>query len=269
MTERKILYGLSVTDYMHPLERDFLFNPDNGPILEQALDQLTDLAVVLTQQIIFGKYVEIKPHMMPRLEAVLKDVCAMLGLAVQPRLFITHDYQPCCMQAGSNAMYILIPDLMAERADDDMLYYLFGNSVGMFKGGHLRLATVNSVLQFIPQALPFRLPLQAKQRAADLSSDRAGLLACQNFAAACRCIFWDLGMPPDELFTLSDEETLMLAQSYPRELEYLHKGLLTGVASQWKKWNGVISPGFFRIHELYQWYQEGYPELMQRITHPV
>ncbi len=264
VAEKIAFHGISTNDYIHPHEQDFLLDLDHAPLAAQAMDRLSDLSLTLCKQIVLGKYVEITPHMMPQLFDVMRDVCRILNFDGLLRLYVTHEYQPSCMQIGSDVMCVLMPDLMLEKADQDMLYYMLGNAVGMYKGGHIRLATVNAILTAIPEALPVRLALQMKQRAADLTSDRAGLLACQNFCAAARCILWDLGMPPGELFHLTDEETLMLAQDYPQELAYVRQGLLSEAASAWKKWNGTVSPGFYRLRELFTWYKKDYAQLINR-----
>ena len=102
--------------------------------------------------------------------------------------------------------------------------------------------------------------------AADLSSDRAGLLACQNYSAAARAILWDMGMPPEELMSLSDEEMLFLSEDYDQELKNLRQDIVEETASTWDKWIGTASPGFVRLRELYTWYRDGYRQLLDRFV---
>ena len=264
MREKRFFPSLSTEDYIHPFERDYIINPDQYAVLASMMDGLSDLSISLCQQIILGKYVEVTPEMMPRVYKILENVCSILNFPASPRLFITHEYQSSCMQIGLSTMYILMPDLILSYKDDDMLYFLFGNAIGMFKGGHIRLATVNAVLTYIPGALPFRLVLQGKQRAASLSSDRAGLLACQNFSAAVRCILWDMGLPPTEIMSISDEDVLNLAADYPQQIDYQRQDALSQAAVAWKQWNGTVFPGYIRIRDLYTWYRNGYSMLTAR-----
>ncbi|MBQ6324589.1 MAG: hypothetical protein IJI26_00810 [Clostridia bacterium] len=266
MPEKIILKQLSVSDYIHPAERDYVIRPDQSMVFGKMMDSLSDVSMKLCQQYILGKYVEVTQNSLPSLYDTLKDVCRILGYDGSPRLFITRDYQPTCIQLGVSETYILVPDLIVERGDPDMLYFLLGNAVGMFKGGHLRLMTLNAMLNYIPEALPFRLALQGKQRAADLSSDRAGLLACQNYSAAARAILWDMGMPPEELMSLSDDEMLFLSEDYDQELKNLRQDIVEETASTWDKWIGTASPGFVRLRELYTWYRDGYRQLLDRFV---
>ena len=266
MGKKIILTGLSASEYIHPMERDSALKLDQMIGVSGLLDRLSDLGLADNQQVVLGKYVEVLHEMQPELQAVLREVCHILNFRGDIHLLITREYQSSCIQLGRDTMYILIPDWMIEKASTDMLYYLIGNAVGMFKGGHIRLATATSILQYVPEAFPVRLALQARQRAADLSSDRAGLLACQNFAEAARCILWDMGMPADELLSLQDEEIQDLVQDYTQEIDSLYQGELTAAATAWTKWNGTVSPGYFRLKELYQWYKTGYQQLIKRYS---
>lgn len=262
MRGKRFFPKLFAEDYMHPFERDYVINPEQNAALASMMDGLSDLSISLCQQIILGKYVEVTSEMLPRVHEILNNVCHILSFPASPRLFITHEYQSGFMQVGLSTMYILMPDLILSYDDDDMLYFLFGNAVGMFKGGYIRLSTVNAVLTYIPGALPFRLVLQGKQRAVGLSSDRAGLLACQNFSAAIRCIMWDMGFPPDEIMSMSDEDVLNLAADYPRQIDYQRQDVLSQAAATWKQWNGTLFPGYVRIRELHTWYLNGYSDIM-------
>lgn len=264
LRDKMVLKGLLATDYIHPMERDSMLKLDQMPGIAQIMDRLSDLGLAVSRQIVLGKYVEVLPGTLPELRSALQEVCDILNYRGDIHLFITREYQVSCMQLGSDMMYILIPDRILEKASQDMLYFLLGNAIGMFKGGHVRLATATSILQFVPLALPVSLALQARQRAADLSSDRAGLLACQNFAAAARCVLWDMGMPADALFDFQNEEILDLVQDYVRDMGALYQGELAEAATAWAKWNGTVSPGYIRLRELYQWYQDGYQTLIQR-----
>lgn len=266
MPEKRILKHLSVSDYIHPAERDYKIRPDQSIMLGKVMDSLSDVSMKLCQQFILGKYVEVTPNSLPSLYDALRDVCRILSFDGSPRLFITRDYQPTCIQLGVSDTYILVPDLIVERGDLDMLYFLLGNAVGMFKGGHLRLVTLNAMLNYIPEALPFKLVLQGKQRAADLSSDRAGLLSCQNFPAAARAILWDMGMPPEELMSMSDDEILFLSEDYAQQLKNVRQDIVEEMASAWEKWSGTSSPGFVRLQELYAWYRDGYKQLLDRFV---
>lgn len=259
-----ILSGLTTSEYIHPMERDSILKLDQIICVSEILDQLSDLGLAVSRQIILGKYVEVLPEMLSELHNALREVCQILNFCGDIHPLITREYQPSCIQLGRDQMYILIPDWMIQKASPDMLYFLLGNAIGMFKGGHIRLATATSVLQYVPEALPVRLVLQARQRAADLSSDRAGLLACQNFPDAVRCILWDMGMPADELLSFQDEEILDLVQDYIQDMSALYQGELAEAATTWMKWNGTVSPGYFRLKELYQWYNNGYQQLIKR-----
>lgn len=153
MNTKVELAGLSVSSYAHPREKELGLSQDNSALVADALDRFSDFSLSVCKQIIMGKYVEVKQADMPELHSILRDVCRILDYdGERIRLYITRDYQPSTMQVGGEERYVLLPDLVVERADRDVLHYLLGNAVGMFKGGHIRLATINSVLMYLPVA---------------------------------------------------------------------------------------------------------------------
>lgn len=256
--KRKILNGLQTDDYIHPMEKNSVIQIEQSGVVAMAMDKFSDLATEICNQIVLGRYVELYEDTCPRILSILKDVCRILNYQKKVRIFVTHEYENSCIQLGNDVGYILLTDRIINEASDDMLYFALGNCIGMFKGGHIRLATVNAAMTFIPELLPVRIALQSKQRAADLSSDRAGLLACQNYAAAVRYILWELGIPQSELQVMSDARVCRIAKHYPDDLKYLRRGVLSEGFSEWKKWNGTTSPAAYRLKEITEWYNTGY-----------
>ena len=159
---------------------------------------------------------------------------------------------------------MLIPDYILNEFDLEMKLFAFGNSLAMFKGGHVRLATINSVMCGGVITAPVALAVQTYLRAADLSSDRAGLLCCQNFSAAARCIFAEIGMPLTELRFLDDEEILRLTEDYLEKSQLATFDMLTENAKILKRITGEISPPAVRLRELLNWYRGDYKQVLSR-----
>ena len=135
----------------------------------------------------------------------------------------------------------------------------------MLKAGHIRLATVCAMMVSFPQIELLKLPIQALMRAADLTSDRGGLLACQDFCAAAMCILWEAGIPISDMDGKNEIEMISLAEQYIHASEWMSETWLTGVAKSWNKLNMQVMPPAYRIKELLDWYRNGsYREIMSK-----
>lgn len=263
MAERIVLRGLRSEEYMHPREEEMKHGGDSG-LIAKALDMMSDLNAAVMKRMTLGRYVRVDEATAPRLYGLLKEVCRTLDFRDVPRLYITHHAAQNAFCLGAEHMMICMADYLFDHFDDDMMRFMLGNLVGMFKGGHTRLVNVCNLMLGGPATLAFELPLLAYLRAADLSSDRAGLLACQSFSGAARAILWDAGIPLEELASLDEAELIRLAQGYVEDTERCSPGWLNMTSAGWKKLNMEAMPPAFRMRELLAWYQAEYPALMRR-----
>ena len=261
--ERIVLNGLKSDDYLSPEERKMLISGDMA-LVAKGLDMLNDVCVSLVQRLTLGKHIEITRQTAPELYHIIEDVCTILDYSPVPKVYVCHQPAQELFCAGTDHNQITFSDYLLEKFDEDMLYFAFGELIAMFKGGHTRLSTVCYLIPPTPEALPVKLPLLAYLIAADLSSDRGGLLACQSFAAAARCILWDAGIPMSEMRDKSEEEMIQLAQDYIASVKAVSPELLGELATSWKKWNMESMPHVYRLRQLLAWYQDGYHELVAK-----
>lgn len=261
--ERIILNGLKVDDYISPEESKMLLSGDM-PLVTKGLDMLNDVCVSLVQRLTLGRHIEITKETAPDLYHIIEDVCTIMDYTPVPKVYVCHQPAQELFCAGTDHNLITFSDYLLEKFDSDMLYFAFGELIAMFKGGHTRLSTVCYLIPPIPEALPLKLPLLAYLRAADLSSDRGGLLACQSFAAAARCILWDAGIPMSEMSGKSEDEMIQLVRDYIASVKAVSPELLGEIATSWKKWNMESMPHVYRLEQLLKWYQDGYHEVVAK-----
>lgn len=265
MSDKIILHGLETADYIHPNEKNIQVDGlKDFALVQKGLDLLNDGSVQLLRQITEGKWVEVTPQIAPYLFDVLDEVKEVLDFPNTPKIFVRHEWTFDIDCGGTDYMQMLIPDVIINNFDRQMLSFMLGRSIGMFKSGNVRLSTICSVLIDNAVTRPFQLAFHVYIRAARLSNERAGLLACQNIAAALKCLLAEAGFPVNELRCLSDEEILKFAANYPEEMEYLPRDFLTDAAASWKNLNSAIPPIYFRVQELLNWYQDGYNEVLKK-----
>lgn len=255
--ERIVFNGLKADDYISPEESKMLLSGDMA-LVTKGLDMLNDVCVSLVQRITLGRHIEITRETAPELYHIIEDVCTILDYSPVPKVYVCHQPAQELFCAGTDRNQITFSDYLLDKFDEDMLYFAFGELIAMFKGGHSRLSTVCYLIPSTPEALPVKLPLLSYLRAADLSSDRGGLLACQSFAAAARCILWDAGIPMSEMSEKSEEEMIQLARDYIASVKAVSPELLGQIAASWKKWNMESMPHVYRLQQLLEWYQDGY-----------
>lgn len=260
--ERVTISNVRIKDYIHPMEERMHIDEDS--IVGKGLDALSDLNIAFVKRITLGCNIEATLDNFPRLLSVLKDVCRIFGYSHIPRVYITHAASQSFYVFGATKATIVLSDYIADQFTEDMLYFSFGNLISMIKAGHIRLATVCSMMMSTPQTEVFKLPLQAMMRAADLTSDRGGLLATQNFGGAARCILWEAGIPISDMMK-DEQEMVSLAEEYVRASDWMSEDWLTGVAKNWAKLNMQIMPPAYRMRELLSWYKYGtYQKLLGR-----
>lgn len=262
---RITLSGLTVEDYMHPDEKFFADkNPGKLPLLRKGINLLNDLSVQFVRQITEGKWVELSQQTAPEVFDVAQEACRILNWSKVPRIFVRRERDLKITVGGTDYSQMLIPDYILTEFDRQMQLFALGNALSMFKGGHVQLATISSVLCGGMLTAPLRMTLMAYLRAADLSSDRGGLLCCQNFSAAARCILVETGMPMSELRFLDDDETLQFVENYLSEAEVTDSDMLTENAKLYKRLVGDVSPAPIRLRELLTWYRGDYEKILAR-----
>lgn len=257
------LSGLKAEQYIHPQERQ-MKTIKEYPMIIEGLNRLNDWNVSLVRQITLGRHMEVTEETAPKLIHIIEDVCKILDYPEVPRVYICHQAAQTLCCAGTDKMQVTISDYIVEKFDEDMLYYAFGNLISMFKAGHVKLVTVCSMLFTTPQTIALELPLRAYLRAADLSSDRGGLLACQNFSAAVRVILWNAGIPLAEMKDKTEEEIIALSENFIQAVDLSSPDWLTICGMDWKKWNMDSMPTAYKLKELLAWYRMDYSKLLEQ-----
>ena len=267
MNEKIVFTGLRSDDYIHP--KDFAFvhgTEESSSLVSKGLSLLSAASVTMMRRIVEGRYVEVTASADPWLIGILKNTCRILDVSYVPRLFVTHERSTSTGVGGGgqDSAQILMPDYIVREYDEDMLYYVLGNAVAMLKGGHVQLSTVCQVLVETPVTKPFQMALEACMRAADLSSDRGGLLACQSYPAAVRCILAEAGLPPREMRGMEDTEVTAATEAFMLGADDVCPNWMSSLADIWKKLNWSTTPPVERMRELKAWYDGGYGDILKK-----
>lgn len=269
-----VFQNLNIKDFVHPEEKQkekVLTSSASNAVF----DSINALCQSIMMPLINGSYVQATPEATPRLYKLLKQVCTVLSYTNHSIILcLTHNFSSAITPCGTEKQeYILIPQRLVYEFDDDMMRYALGNAVTMLKAGHVKFANIAG---YVPGAGPFELikkPFIDFIHAADATSDRGGLLACQSFAAAVRCHLFEMGMPVKEsrkLFT-TDEHAVRFVSGYLEEFRRRREensNIATKLARSWYDISYIEGAGNLMLSDLFDWYldENGYQAVIRKYT---
>ena len=135
----------------------------------------------------------------PRVYQRFTEAAATLDVAELPELYVTQSPMIHGQAIGMDRPFIVLTTAAVEKLDDDELRALLGHEIGHVRSGHSVYKTIMMILtkwatnvSWIPiGAIALRAIIAAMYewwRKAELSADRAGLLAGQDPAASIRLL---------------------------------------------------------------------------------
>lgn len=139
------------------------------------------------------------PTQHPRLHALLREACAALDVSEIPDLYVTLSPVVNATAVGFERPFIVVNTEVMERLSEDEQRFVLAHEVGHIASGHMVYRTVAIIVSMVGfSALPFlaglalapfHLALLEWSRKAELSCDRAALLAVQDTTLAMRSFF--------------------------------------------------------------------------------
>jgi Zn-dependent protease with chaperone function len=147
--------------------------------------------------VFLGSAVRADERQFPTLHHLLVDVARVLDVAELPELYVAANPTPNATTVGMSKPFIVLNSGLVDLLDDDELRFVVAHELGHAVSGHAvyqtllqRLLQLTGVLNSLPLgALGVRAIVAALyewSRKAELSADRAGLLATQDPATAFR-----------------------------------------------------------------------------------
>ncbi|MEV7776356.1 M48 family metallopeptidase [Kitasatospora sp. NPDC086791] len=192
--------GISTRAWEHPADRSALVALRKLTGFDDVLKKLAGLVSERAIRLMFlATAVKTSERQFPELYDMVRDTAYVLDLQQVPDLYVTQDPTVNAYTIGIDTPIIVVTSGLVELLDEEELRSVIGHEVGHAMSGHAVYRTMLMVLTNIASRITWvplgNLAIMAiitalKEwfRKAELSSDRAGLLAGQDLQASMRAL---------------------------------------------------------------------------------
>jgi Zn-dependent protease with chaperone function len=191
MPERKKLIQIASTAWEHPADRAALNTLRSIPGFDVVVRKIAAFfGEIGIRQLFLANAVKVGPNQRPRLWAIYQEVLDTMDWPEVPELYVTQTPLVNAAAVGFDKPFIVMNSGLLELLEAEEQREILGHELGHIMSGHTTYNTIAIILmtigfQNLPflagvAILPFQLALMEWYRKAELSSDRAGLLATQD-----------------------------------------------------------------------------------------
>lgn len=192
------LPGISSRAWEHPADRGALVALRRLKGFDTVLKATSSLFNERAVRLVFlGSSIRVDERQFATLHRLLGEVGRTLDVERLPELYVSSNPVPNALTIGMDKPFIVVSSGMVELLDEEEMRFVLGHELGHAISGHAvyqtllqRLIQLSGVLSVVPGGglgvRAIMASLYEWARKAELSADRAGLLACQDTAAAFR-----------------------------------------------------------------------------------
>ncbi len=250
----EILTGLSVKDYAHPDDIAAINALKTFAEIDNIMTKLGDKANNLVNRAFaLGYCVRITQENSPKLYNLVSEVCEILDYKKMPEIYTKRGYSLDVDVSGADNPTIIIPNNLIDSYNDLFLRFAVGRAISKLKSDYLKFYTIAKatieIVEFskkLPDAI--NILFARWMQKAELTADRGGLLACQDFNTSMRFLMNYAGMPVAFTETVSVPDYIELCRTDDKAVK-TSKAMLT--LTNCTGWYND------RIVELFNWYSLG------------
>lgn len=264
------LYGLQVAEYRHPADLAAQNAVEKAVLVNKLGQALENFESVYQDQILFlGNKVELTRNNAPHVIDLLEQAKETLDYQGEMRLFTSRNYAFRMDAGGGQRPLVHLPDAVLRQFPDPWLLFLLGQAVTMVKGRMSKMFQLANGFSVLSDMVPLagsvlKVPLGQWFRKMQLTIDRGGLLACQDYDAAMRYLTALAGVPMKDVASVDIDarmEQLQRAETGEKDLVESWGHVGETVFSSRRAWSNE------RFVEMYHWYTSGeYGKIIQAHT---
>lgn len=205
---KRILTNIDSRSWEHPADRAALNALRKIPVFDEVLRKILELFGEKATRLAFlASAVRVSPGQYPRVHKLYEEVCRTLDAPGEYPLYVTQNPQLNAAAYGMSKPFIIVHDSLVKTFDDDELRFVLGHELGHVMSGHtlyntmIRILVSLAAMGFPVVGLAARAILIALlewSRKAELSCDRAGILAVQDPEPGLRVMLKFAGGTLDE-----------------------------------------------------------------------
>ena len=276
--KRTVISNLSSQEYEHPLDRIALENLKKVPLLPKIIDTVNVPYNTIIRAIHSGSYLRISDKQMPSIYKLMREACDILGVD-EPEFYVSSEANISAYTGCPDKPLVCISRYLLDIMDDNEIMFVIGHELAHIKSQHLiysavaqilRQGLLETILSSIPGAglvsggatIALNYALFEWYQAGELTCDRGGYLACQDFKASCGALMKLAGSSQRYIKELSLDEFLNQAQNF----EDTNSGALGNVQKIILSYIAATHPyTVSRVRELMKFDKDGlYSNIMQR-----
>lgn len=269
--------GLHSSEYEHPLDRLALETLRKIPLFPQLVELCAVPQNSITRMELLGSNLKVTERQMPTLYRIMRQACEVLEVD-EPLFYISSSPELNAYTACPDKPIVCVYGYLLDIMDEDEQAFVIGHELSHIKSRHIIYKALGAILgenlleaalSMIPglstlsQPAIFAINYAYYEwfRAAELSCDRGGYLACQNFKASCSALMKLAGASHRYANELNLDEFIAQAADFEEAgTETLGK-LQKIILSQGRSHPWSVA----RVHELIRFNESGlYQDILDR-----
>ena len=227
--ERKILTGLSSQTYEHPFDRQALVSLEKMPGISLMFKKINEYGIDRLLGFKFNAMcMRVNERNFPDLYQAFTEACNIIDVSPIPELYLIHGTGYIkTLTIGANKPMVIINIDGLESLTHEELLYVFGHELGHIKSKHLLYHQTALILPGLGKVIAnstlglgglatngVEFALYQWVMMAKLTSDRAGLLACQDINTATSALIKLAGLPGKYINVNVVEEFMAQARDF-------------------------------------------------------
>ena len=278
--EKIILKDLDAKEYEHPLDKAALEKlesiPGIRPLVEKIWEKFLDKLFYFEST---GSRIEINEENYLDLHKIYLEACKILDFHKIPPLYLENNPLINAFAHGVDRPYIAITYGAIERLEKEELLFILAHELGHIKSQHVLYSDVafkfKNIVEIASQmslgiaglvGRGFEVALMYWYRMSEFTSDRAGLLACQDSKVAIRTIIKMSGLPVHKTSVESFEKSFL---KQAEDFEQFDYGAMNKLIRFWSTADRTHPWSVLRASELLRWEDsDEYKRILKREIKP-
>ncbi len=268
MSERKILTGITPDAFVSDSDKWALDKLRNLPLVPQLVAKFYEIGIDRWLYCYnMSSSIRCGPNQYPTLYNIMRESAKVMDMP-EPELYVSNNPFTNAFAGGVERPYVTLRNSMVDAMTDEELYFIMGHELAHIKAKHVLYFSVGSLLFPLLDLLGRRtmgasdvatyalvLAFYEWSRQAEFSSDRGGLLVCQDPKTATRSLI-KLAAGPSRLSHELNEEAFMEQARTYQDADSLDKlGKFVLFAMMGKTMTHPMP--VHRTQELERWVQTG------------